>query len=246
MDMTDIKVRRRRISSFDRLRGLPAVFSTSQLVTLLDITRVHADGIVKEWRERGLIKTLGKRKAGIHYNLVRNPEGPDSLRGDALWILLGRPFVGVGGRALQMGGWTTQLHNIHEVCTGVTPRSPTVPTGLEASGISILPRPPTWMFVLMRNAEITNLESAGIPMVSPELALADSLLANSRSLGNKVNAPLPWLPDPDDVEIPDKESLEKVSEYMFQLGASEEETELLLEPYQDSVLSDQMNIGMRR
>ncbi len=231
------------MSARERLLALPPVFRTTHMVSLWGLGRNHADVMVKQWRDKGLVRTLGRRMAGVHFNLVREPSAPEERLHDAAWLLLGAPTVLVGGMALNEGEWTTQFHRLREACVGVTPRLPTVPTGMEDSGLRVLPRPGAWMHALMEDADRGGRVSGGFPMVSPAMALADALLADARDIGPKVNAPKPWLPDPDDLEIPDEEGFGDVLRALRSLGASEGEMELA-EPYRESVFGN--DAGWRR
>lgn len=228
---------RRRVSSLERMRTLPEVFSTQDVMAYCEVTRSHADTMVREWRGKDLITSLGARKAGVHFNLIRNPAGPLILLNEAMWVLTRRPTLLVGGMALRAGEWTTQLHRKHEVAMGVTTRLPTVPTGLDGVSVNVMPRPAVWMHELLNDAERHDtVGSGGFPTVSPAMALADSVLAHARGVGPQVNAPLPWLPDPDDLEIPDEEAFDAVRECMTKLRADGNEMQLI-EGYRDSVFT---------
>jgi hypothetical protein len=223
---------------------MPEVFSTRDAISVWGIGRSHADRMIHDWRAKGLIRTMGQRKAAVHFNLVRSPDGPGRLLHDACWKLLGRPTVLVGGMALNAGGWTTQLHRIHEVCTGVTAKLPTVPTGMDGIGLRVLPRPPAWMNALIRDAERNGEGFGGFPLASPAMALADAVLAHARGVGPGVNAPLPWRPDPDDAEIPDDAAFEAFEEALGALGAAPDEIGRLAEDYRASVFDSDR--GWRR
>ncbi len=224
---------RRRMSAVERLRSLPEVFSTREAMVAFGCDQAVADVTMHRWRTAGLIESMGPRKAGVHYNLLRDPQGPQTRRDEALWKLLGRFHALTGGPALHAGGWTTQRHRLLEVVTVVTPKMPTVPTGLY--GIALQPRPAAWMHELMNAALEAGETEGGIPLLPPAWALADAILAHARQVGPSVNAPLPWLPAPDDVEIDGEEALDTVRAALVALGATPEEMGTL-ERYESSVL----------
>ena len=223
---------RRNVSALERLRVLPDVFTSNMLGVLQGLSEDHVNTMISSWRKVGLVQTMGMRKAGVHYNLLRDPEGPQRRKGEALWLLLNAPSVTVGEAALNAGGWTTQMAHRVTVCTGVTPRLPTVPSGLD--GIDLMPRPAAWMYELLTDA-IEHGELVGdVLCASPAMALADTMLANARRTGEKVGAPMPWLPDPDDLEIPEEADLDRVRNCLKLLGATAEEMEMV-EPYAESI-----------
>lgn len=226
---------RKRISAIERLRSLPEVFTTREAMAAFECDQAVADVMMHRWRSTGLIESMGPRKAGVHYNLLLDPQGPQTRRDEALWKLLGRFHALTGGAALHAAGWTTQRHRLLEVVTVVTPRMPTVPTGLY--GIAVQPRPAVWMHELMNAAVEAGETEGGIPLLPPAWALADAILAHARNVGPSVNAPLPWLPAPDDVEIPDTDAMKEVRAALGSLGASAAEISGL-ERFQSSVLDD--------
>ncbi len=229
-----------RVPARDRVRALPPVFSTRELVSLLGVTRGHADVMVHSWRRQGWVRTLGKRRAGVHFNLYKIRGSLLPHLAEAMRALTGQTNVLIGGMAVHGGGWTTQVHRVHEVAVGVDSRFRTVPTGLEGVGLRPMPRPAGWMAALIADAWPDGPRGeprtgfGAFPMVSPAMALADAILAHARNLGPSVNAPLPWKPDHDDVEIPDQAGFDEVVGHLAELGATAGEMDLA-EPYRASV-----------
>lgn len=222
-----------QMSAVERLRSLPDVFTSNNMSSIFGMSRASVDNTIARWRKAGLVETMGMRKAGVHFNLLRRPDAHDALMSDALWLLLRVPHVLGGGGALHAAGWTTQRHHVHEVCVGVSTRSPCVPTGL--TGVNVLARPIKWMSILFQNAEANEQASGGIPMLSPAMALADSWLANQRGTGRVANTRMAWLPDSDDVEIPSEEEWMCAVDCLRLLGASDEEVADFTNTYENSV-----------
>ena len=231
-----------RSNVLERLRSLPEVFTSNDVAGLLDSPRNIVDQYIHRWRRDGLITTIGSRKASVHFNNLKDPSGVNNRKGQALGRLLNRPIVLVGGGVLTGEGWTGQYPAApFDVAVVVTPVSPTVPT--ETTGnIRIMPRSPQWMIALMENADMHNREESGVSSVSPAMALADALLSNARGTGLRVRASLPWLPEPDDLEhesLPE-DYVEQLSECMRNIGASDEEMELL-NPFVHSFCSEHLS-----
>lgn len=220
---------RPRQSSFDRLRDLEAVFSLADLQTLYGLDDRTARVYVARWAKKGLVRRFG---GGVYFNLVKDENGPSTRLAEALDKLLRVPVVIVGGAAITAGGWTTQVHRKIEIAVPVIRGSLTVPS--TEGDVMLTPRYSGWFRKLAASAETGG---DGIPVASPEYALADALLANRRSLsaGRPVT-----VPPPDEIDMGefDSAALEKVREAMRALGASEAEVNEATAPYEKAVASD--------
>lgn len=165
-----------KISAHRRLRDMPEVFTTNTLAALLDGDRKAASVYLNRWRKEGHISSLGPR-VGVHFNLVRNPNGEEELRMEAIgYVFPGSVVAGVS--AVHAAGWTTQIPSSLEI---MIPTRPSIP---ELDGIHISKRPARWF----RDAK-KKLQRAGpIPTVDPAFALADLWKSGD------------WRPDEDDLE----------------------------------------------
>ncbi len=184
-----------RVSAFERLKGLPEVFTTRSLPGLLGTDRKSASVYLARWRKQGFISSLGPQ-AGIHFNLVVNPQAERERHMDAIAHLL--PGVRIAGvTALWMEGWTTQYPRRTEIMVPARPSFPKI------HDVELHPRPPAWF----RMARDHVLVPGSVPRLAPAFALADCWAS-----GN-------WRPDPDDIEwdLVDRAELEHAFS-LFDLG----------------------------
>lgn len=216
----------RRLSSVDRLRELDSVFSLADLQALHGLDDRSARVYVSRWAKRGLVKRFG---GGVYFNLIKDENGPSARLSEAVDKLLRVPVVIVGGAAITAGGWTTQVHRKIEIAVPVVRGSLTVPS--TEGNVVLTPRYSGWFRKLAASAE---KGGEGIPVASPEYALADALLANRRSLSS--DRPVA-VPPPDEIDMGefDETALASVREAMRDLGASEAEIEEATAPYEGAV-----------
>lgn len=173
-----------RVPAHKRLQEIPDVFTTNTLTAMLGGDGKAASVYINRWRKEGLISSLGPR-AGVHFNLVRNPSAQEDMWLDAVHhILPGAVIAGVS--AVHAAGWTTQIPACVEIM--IPPRQ-TVP---EITGVVVRTRPQIWF----QGAKIKPQRQGAIPTVNPAFALADLWHSNE------------WRPDADDLEFdliePDK------------------------------------------
>jgi hypothetical protein len=209
-----------RVSAHARLAGMPAVFGVDDLERALDMPRQQAILYAYRWVKAGLVVPLG-RKVGMWFNLVVDRTGPQTRRAEAVSFLLRRPALVVGGKALLSHGWTTQRHTVTALAVpiGRTIRSlPQLDHGLE-----LLPRSMRWYRKLSEGAQ-PGVE--GFQVARPEMALADALLADARSLGHGAGHAMTWTPTPDEICFDDdEEDIAKVFKALSDLSASPEEVD---------------------
>ena len=218
---------RERVGSVERLRELDPVFSLADLQTAAGLDYRLARQYAVRWTERGLIQRFG---GGVYYNLIKDHEGPSTRLPEAVDKLLRLPVVVVGGAAVHAGGWTTQIHRKIEIAVPVVRGSLTVPA--TEGNVTLTPRYMDWFMKLAASAEGSG--EAGLPVASPEYALADALLSSRRTLSAKrpVEAP-----PPDEIDMGefDFAALERVREAIRDLGGSEQEVAEATAPYESSV-----------
>ena len=165
-----------KIPAHRRLRTLPEVFTTATLAAQLNGDTKAASVYLARWRREGLIAPLGPR-AGVHFNLVRDPDAETNYRAEAIAYVLPGAVV-AGASALHAAGWITQIPAALEI---MVPGRASTP---EIHGVISDTRPVTW-FILARQ----HLQRPGpLPLLAPSFALAD--LCGSGG----------WCPDPDDLE----------------------------------------------
>lgn len=165
-----------RLSSLERLRALPEVFTTKTLAGQLGGDVNKASVYLARWKKNSLIAPLGPR-AGVHFNLLRAPDAEEEFRMDAVALVLpGAVIAGVS--ALHDAGWTTQIPRQIEI---FVPARRTTP---ELHGFDITTRPAAWFAQARREVQVPG----PVPMIRPAFALADLWNAGS------------WRPDVDDLE----------------------------------------------
>ena len=166
----------KRISAIDRLRGLPEVFTTKTLAGFLETDRKGASVYLNRWRQRGLVSSLGPQ-AGMHFNLLRNPDAESERCMEAVAYLF--PGAVLGGASVLHGeGWITQIPRKAEV---MVPKRASLP---RLHDISLHMRQAEWFALAKRNI----LRPGPVPALAPAFALADCWTSGH------------WRADPDDIE----------------------------------------------
>jgi hypothetical protein len=165
-----------RTRSLDRLRELPEVFSLGMACTLFGMTRGMASTYIARWKEAGLVASLGE-KTGMHFNLLRDPDGPQTRRLDAIAYLLPGSRI-IGASALHAAGWTTQIPRSLEIAAPPRRSYPAIPD------VEIARRPRDWFAGPGRRIA----RAGSVPILDPATALADAWVSGS------------WRPDPDELE----------------------------------------------
>jgi len=171
--------------TLDRLMQLPPVFRLEDLLHL-GLARETAHTSVMRWADRNLIVQAGPR-AGVYFNLVRDRDGPVNRLLEAARKLYPSAVV-IGPAVLHAHGWTTQRP--HETDVAVLK----MPTARQIKGLHFVMRAQAWYGQeaphLLRAGEDSPFEIDSLP---PERAVKDA----------KEHGDV-WLPDADDLEIPDK------------------------------------------
>ena len=216
-----------RVSAFRRLASMPPLLDVDDIQRMLGMPRKGAILYANRWKRAGLLDPLGPN-CGLWFNLVADPAGPATRRGEAVCKLLDRPAVVVGGRALYEGGWTTQRHHSLPLAVPVVQSCRTLPH--LGHGIELLPRSVRW-FCRLQAAATPGIE-AELTVASPEMALADALLSAHRRTGAGSGHVMGWKVAPDEVEVDDEDSdPPKVCDALKALLATDEEAGELLEPF---------------
>ena len=165
-----------RISAFERLHDIPEVFTLNTAAIMLKCSKGMASTYITRWREQGYISSLGPR-AGIHFNLLKNPEAHSELHMDALEYLFPGAVTG-GVSAVHAAGWTTQIPQQLEIMISERRTWPVV------DNVEIMTRSLDWF----REARKWIRLPGPVSCLDPAFALADCV-------HNKI-----WNPDPDDLE----------------------------------------------
>lgn len=207
-----------RVSAHQRLITMPPVIQIEELSRTLTMPRAQASLYAHRWKQAGLLSPLGG-KVGVWFNLIADREGPRTRRAEAVSLLLARPALVVGGKALHAHGWTTQRHTILPLAVPIARESKTLPK-LD-HGIELLPRSLRWFRALAEGAE-PGIE--GFMVARPEMALADALLSFARRTGAAAGRSMTWQPTMDEICFDDDErDARDVISALGKLGASKEE-----------------------
>lgn len=182
------KGRGRRVSAVTRLKDLPAIFSLADLCRLQEMPVEAAKVWVKRMARTGLIQFVGPR-AALYFNVLRYPSSPQ----DNLLEAVGRLYpdaVVLGAHVLHAYGWVTQIPQIVDVA--VTPRR----SMAAINGVHLCPRPRAWYREQQDAGAILRYGESPFTLdsLTPAAALQDLRTNGTGEM---------WIPDPDDLYIPD-------------------------------------------
>ena len=170
------------VSSVQRLRDLPAVFSGRDLTVRFQWPSATASQYLANWRKAGLIRALGGHSDAF-MNLIVAPQ-PDVEQA----LLRALPeAVRIGADVLREAGWTTQIHRMPDIVVPLSsPR-------YKLADFTVQTRAARW-FARVK----PGLADAGqgVARLSPAWALADMM---DRYLDRRVKGA--WLLAPDDLEL---------------------------------------------
>lgn len=173
------------MKALSRLLRLPPVFTLQDLLQL-GLVRETAHTTIMRWADQQLIAQAGPR-AGVYFNLVADRTGPENRVLEAARKLYPSAVV-VGPAVLHAHGWTTQTP--HAVDVAILK----APTARQIHGVRFVMRTQAWYRQhagdLLRSGVDSPFE---IDSLTPAAALDDA-----RTAGDV------WLPDEDDLEIPDE------------------------------------------
>ena len=239
--------------AYDRLSQLPAIITMGDLITQLEMDHEAAKSFIKRCLSRNLISHFCVAK-GVYYNLVADRDGPARRGKEAFDKLLGRPTLIIGGSAIYIGSWTTQIHRLTTVCTSISRTKRTVPS---VKGYQLVPRSLAWFNVLSeavkrefdddtaRRKSTAEISDDNIFVVPPEYALADMLLFRHNKSYAEFNQPI-VPPDELDHDLTQKD-LEKVriaiKELGDTIGVTMAQIDEVLEPYLGCFDNEELNWG---
>lgn len=176
---------RTKRSAIEVLRNMPEVFGLSTFQRMNDLERNQAHVYLSRWGKAGLVQSAGPR-AGIYFNLVREPNAVSTRAAEALQLVHGSAVMN-GASVLHAAGWTTQIP--HRVTVAALSRE----TFPQLDAFNVVPRMRSWFEKVSDNAGL-NKEGGtyGLPSLTPAFALADSFKHEDA-----------WRPDPDDLYLDD-------------------------------------------
>lgn len=170
------------VSSVQRLRELPAVFSGRDLTVRFQWPSATASQYLANWRKAGLIRALGGH-SDVFMNLIAAPQ-PDIEQA----LLRALPeAVRIGVDVLREAGWTTQIHRMPDIA--ILTSSPRY----KLADFSLQTRTPAWFARIKPGLAEAG---PGVARLGPAWALADMI---DRYLDKRVKGA--WLLAPDDLEL---------------------------------------------
>ena len=182
--MSDSNPAKAYTSAQERLMGLSAIFTGSDLTVRFGWTSTSASQYLSQWRKRGLVQSLGG-VSDVHFNLLQcsTPNLEAGLRRAIPKAVKG------GVDVLREAGWTTQVLRHLEA---IVPSNGPV---YSLNGVSLQTRKPQW-FELTESGTIPVDPQEGLRRLHPAWALADMIhRARDRRVGDA------WLLDPDDIDL---------------------------------------------
>lgn len=174
-------------SALDRLRELPEAFLFNDFCRLQDLSPDSAQVTLNRWKKQSLIAPAGPR-AAIYYNLLKAPQGPETLRHLAIHHYFPEAVL-AGASVLSYAGWTTQYCHLIEVNTFESRQE------RQLFGVGLHQRPLAWFQRLHAAGQLlppnqVDFHTAGLRTLSPAFALADCFADDTH-----------WQPHPDDLDI---------------------------------------------
>jgi hypothetical protein len=174
-------------SALSRLRELPEAFTFAGFCKLSHFSNNAASVCLRRWKEKGLIEPAGER-AKIYFNKLRSPQVDSTLRVAALLFEYPSAIL-CDESVLHAAGWITQIPA--QLSVAVLSR----PSYVSMHGFDIRGRPLSWFRKIHPLMEPSAEKRVyGLRALPPALALA-SLYADRDG----------WHPDPDDLDIPDRD-----------------------------------------
>lgn len=164
------------------LLDLPEVFTTTDAILVLQQTPENTRAYLSRWRSKGLVSSLGP-KTGVHFNLVRDPNGNKNHFDEA--VLRKFPSAVLGGlNVLHDEGWTTQVPHIREL---YVPRRRSYP---KVDSLRFLQRTEEWFAKVHKYIDYAPCSNKSLPRLAPSFVLVDALVSQDG-----------WTPDFDDLDF---------------------------------------------
>lgn len=169
-------------SAFSRLSKLEGIFSLQDLAKMYpDLNQDSMNVMLGRWKKNKMIAPVGPR-AGMYFNLVKNPNAENELKMEAIQRLYPSAVL-IGAFSLLEAEWVTQDQKTPDIAVITKSGRP-----IAVYGANLYHRPALWYKQVGLSK---NISSLGLPMIEPEYAIADAVRYGDT-----------WLPDPDDLYLP--------------------------------------------
>jgi hypothetical protein len=168
------------------LLKLPEVFTGNDFLRESGQTMSTARITIMRLKQRKWIESAGPR-VNVYFNLLKDPKASMNRRLEAVKRIYPSAVV-IGPACLHAHGWTTQIPQVTDVAV-LTRRSLK-----QFDGIHLVERSRKWYTYLLAEKQLMRAQQSPFPIesVTPLFALKDA----------KVHRDV-WIPDPDDLEVPD-------------------------------------------
>ena len=186
-----------RISVIERLLPMPEVFDLGMFVMASGLDKESAKVNLSRWASKGYIEMAGP-KAGIYYRRLAATMGASEQIEAAVRMLYPSATI-CGPSVLHRAGWTTQIPQQLHVAIE------TRPSVAQLFNVVLYERPIEWFRAIHQNrgfeAEV-GIQPSGLPAglraLKPAWALADMYSARDG-----------WVPDDDDLDIPESVAVDR-------------------------------------
>lgn len=176
-----------RTSAIEHLQALPDVFDLGLFVLTTGISRNAAKVMISRWASKGYVELAGP-KSGIYFKRL----GASLDRSEQLQAAILHRYPSAtlcGATVLHSAGWTTQIPREHHVTIEHRP------SVAQFNGVSLYQRPLSWFRTVHEHNgfEVDRYASPlSMRVLRPHWALADMMTFRDG-----------WVPQEDDLDIPD-------------------------------------------
>lgn len=179
-----------RTSVIDHLQAMPDVFDLGLFLLTTGVSRGSAKVMISRWASKGYVELAGP-KAGLYFKrLGATMDRSQQIEAGVLHLYASATTC--GATVLHQAGWTTQIPR--ELHVAIEER----PSVVQISGVKLYQRPLSWFrtvhdqkgFEVEPHASIHSMRR-----LRPHWALADMMTFRDG-----------WVPDEDDLDIPDQKA----------------------------------------
>lgn len=176
------------------LIGLPEVFTMADFQRATEHSLPVAQVTLSRLSQRGWVKNAGER-TGVYFNTFKDRQAHEKYLLEAVKRVYPSAVV-IGPQCLHAHGWTTQIPQEFDVAVLSTK------TTKRFHGVNIVDRPSHWYQKLVEEKQLLRADRSPFPIesVTPAFALWDARKHKDV-----------WVPDPDDLDLPDDGELEHPS-----------------------------------
>jgi hypothetical protein len=190
------------VSTIDRLKTLPDVFTLSLMATKFTLSKRHAGILVSRMVDAGFAAPAGPR-SGVYYNIFRTHEITGAMRNAALFTVYPSAIL-AGETVLHNAEWITQAPQ--SITVAVLSR----PTYVKLDGFDIFGRMRSWFAKVndaLVDSDTASFSTFGLRSLPPAYALLDVYTRQDDA----------WQAKEDDLDI-DDEGIQAINDAARVLG----------------------------